>query len=522
MKNYFFKIFFLLCMVMNLHAQQKQSGLYVGNEFQGEMDFYESLDWIALNAQDGGEYSIVLKENLAVSSNVLDYEGKSVIITLKSAVADTNIQLSYATRSPSSSLFTIKKGVTFVLENGIELIGRSSASRPPVTVDGGNFIMNGGTIKDSVVDHSSSWFGGGVDILRGSSFVMNDGIISGNSCSGGGAGINVGENSTFIMNGGYISNNSIRDKGMGTGFGGGVFVGKNATFTMNNGTIMNNMASYGNGYGGGGGVYVNGTFTMVDGSIKNNICGKDRSVSRGDGGGVYVSGIGEFVMHGGTISENEGGVYIRSHILSQSIRPGNGKGRFTMNGGKISNNINKYYDSGVHVDGMFIMNNGVIEKNGCRKGGGVYVEEGSFIMNDGTIKENFAYGSSGYSYGGGGIYIYSNATFTMNGGLIENNRAYRDSTGGGGVFVDGKFMMNGGTIRANRATKSGGGVLVRGTFIKSNTAGIIYGGEATDGNANIADQYGHAVYTRNGSRDSTVRATMKLDSSKQGADGGWE
>lgn len=110
----------------------------------------------------------------------------------------------------------------------------------------------------------------------------------------------------------------------------------------------------------------------------------------------------------------------------------------------------------------------------------------------------------------------------MNGGLIENNRAYKDSTGGGGVFVDGKFMMNGGTIRANRATKSGGGVLVQGSFIKSNTAGIIYGGDATDGNANIADEYGHAVYTRNGSRDSTVRATMKLDSSKQGADGGWE
>ena len=95
-----------------------------------------------------------------------------------------------------------------------------------------------------------------------------------------------------------------------------------------------------------------------------------------------------------------------------------------MNGGKISNNINKYYNSGVHVDGMFIMNNGVIEKNGCRKGGGVYVEEGSFIMNDGTIKENFAYGSSGYSYGGGGIYIYSNATFTMNGGLIEDRAKF--------------------------------------------------------------------------------------------------
>ena len=37
-----------------------------------------------------------------------------------------------------------------------------------------------------------------------------------------------------------------------------------------------------------------------------------------------------------------------------------------------------------------------------------------------------------------------------------------------------------------------------------------------------ADEYGHAVYTKNGSRDTTARKTMALDSTKEGAEGGWE
>ena len=491
-------------------AQELQHGLYVGENFQGEMDLYEALDYITINAQNGGEYSIVLKENMAVSSNLLDYGGKLITITLKSSSTDTNIQLSYANRSPSASLFTVKKGVTFVLENGIELIG-TSASRPPVTVDGGIFIMNGGAIRDSKVTQAN-WFGGGVDILRGGSFVMNNGRISGNSSSKGGAGVSVGENSTFVMNGGVIDKNSVKD-----GFGGGVFVDKNANFTMNNGEITNNTAGYANGYGGGGGVYVNGSFTMVDGIISKNFCGES-DYSRSKGGGVLISGNGNFVMHGGVISKNEGGVCLTRYILSQYVHE-TGNGKFTMNGGQISNNstsVNNYYGRGVYVDGTFVMNNGIIEKHESRDGGGVYVAEGTFIMNDGSIKENFAHGVNGYRYGGGGggVYVSGGTSFTMNGGLIEKNRAYKDVFGGGGVLVDGKFVMNGGTISGNTTTKSGGGVLVcdNSIFIKSNTAG----------NANTANQYGHAVYTKNGSRDSTARATMKLDSTKYGIDGGWE
>lgn len=463
-------------------VQQLQYGLYIGENFQGEMDLYEALDYITINAQEGGEYSIVLKENMAISSNLLDYGGKLITITLKSTSTDTSVQLSYATRSPSSSLFTVKKGVTFVLENGVELIGRASASRPPITVDGGTFIMNGGAIKDSIVDHSSDWCGGGVDVLSGGTFTMNNGVISGNSCFGG-AGVNVGENSTFVMNGGRICENyAFYDT---SGFGGGV--------------------------------YVEGSFTLVDGVIANNTSRRN-SDYWGRGGGIYVSAIGTFVMEGGVIGNNfGGGIYIAGH---GSLMGSSYGGNVTINGGRIEFNEGTYC-GGVYVNyGSLTINNGIISQNIVSGryygGGGVCIEKGNFVMNGGEIIENTA------KYDGGGVFVFQSGSFTMNGGEIIRNTAKYD---GGGVYVGayGKFTMNAGIISGNTTKYNGGGVLVHGgTFVKSNTAGVIYGGEATDGKANIADKYGHAVYTKNGSRDSTVRATMKLDSTKQGAEGGWE
>ena len=506
-----------------LHAQSKP-GLYVGEAFQGEMDLYDSLDWIAANAQDGGEYSIVLGASIAASSSVLDYSGKSVTVSLKSS-GDT-LQVSYATRSPTSSLFTVKSSVTFVLENGVELVGRPSASRPPVTVDGGNFIMNGGAVKDSNVDHSSNWFGGGVDVLHGGSFTMNDGIISRNACTGG-AGVNVGENTTFTMNGGLISGNN------GTGKGGGVYVAKNATFTMNGGLISGNN---------GGGVYVRNTFTLNDGTISSNYSN-----------GVYVYGGGTFVMQGGAVRNNSGrGIYIDDEIaivngkrktiggtftMYSGVVADNGggvymkRGLFTMNGGIISGNTASSGGGVYAIDySSVVMNDGFIIKNTANYegGGGVYVSNAtSFTMNGGSISENIA---AGESAGGGGVHIGNSGLvtksglFTMNGGVIERNIANSYTLGGGGVLVGGPFAMNDGTISGNYAANAGGGVLVmaNSTFVKSNTAGVIYGGDAAEDKANKADQYGHAVHTKNGSRDTTARATMALDSRKYGAEGGWE
>ena len=190
-----------------------------------------------------------------------------------------------------------------------------------------------------------------------------------------------------------------------------------------------------------------GTLIMNEGSV---ICENDNAWSFNNGGAVYVGDNGNFIMNGGTISDNSANNY----------------------------------------------------------GGGVYVAGGTFTMNNGTISGNSV---DSYSSYGGGVYIGENGTFTMNDGLIFGNTissygnpAYDASACGGGVYVgeNGNFIMSGGTISSNSITSSytayyGAGVYVNGIFTK--TGGTIYGYTAGDSNSNVvssgATSYrGHAVF----------------------------
>jgi hypothetical protein len=206
------------------------------------MGLYDALDWISLNAQNYGVYSIVLGSDQKVSNISLDYGGKRVTVSLKAAGGERKV--TYDTNNPSYALFTVKEGAAFTLEENVVLSGLQNARVSLVKVDGGTFFMNGGAIRDNKTTDS----GGGVYVNAGA-FTMNNGTISGNTASGDGGGVRVGSGSTFIMNNGTISRNTAST-------GGGVYVGSGSTFIMNNGTISGNTASN------GGGVCVNGgTFT---------------------------------------------------------------------------------------------------------------------------------------------------------------------------------------------------------------------------------------------------------------------
>ena len=43
-------IIYTLLLLSTIYAQQNNPDLYVGDTFQGEMDLYDALDWITLNA----------------------------------------------------------------------------------------------------------------------------------------------------------------------------------------------------------------------------------------------------------------------------------------------------------------------------------------------------------------------------------------------------------------------------------------------------------------------------------------
>jgi uncharacterized repeat protein (TIGR02543 family) len=125
-------------------------------------------------------------------------------------------------------------------------------------------------------------------------------------------------------------------------------------------------------------------------------------------------------------------------------------------------------------------------------GGGVYVGSGgSFTMEGGVISGNSA------DSAGGGVVVSGGGSFIMEGGVISGNSAFV----GGGVYVFGSsFTMEDGVISGNSAYGGGGvGIGNGGSFSK--TGGTIYGdtdniagnGNATDNTATMGDTWGHAV-----------------------------
>ena len=173
----------------------------------------------------------------------------------------------------------------------------------------------------------------------------------------------------------------------------------------------------------GRGVYVSsGTFNMYGGSITGN----KAQDAQGRGGGMYVySGSGTFNMYGGSITGNRatgdgGGVYKSGSNSS-----------FNMYGGSITGNTANSYGGGVCVS-----------------------KNGSFEMSGSSCITN----NKADSYGGGVHISYASATFTMKGGSITGNNAYKSdyiSTFGGGVCVGSGIFTVSGEVTVTDNTKGG-------------------------------------------------------------------
>ncbi|GHV13279.1 hypothetical protein AGMMS49938_07620 [Fibrobacterales bacterium] len=210
---------------------------------------------------------------------------------------------------------------------------------------------------------------------------------------------------------------------------------------------------------------------------------------------IHISNGGAFVMNSG--SAVTGNAETNSNTFGAGIYIENG-GFFTMNGGVISDNTTGNKGGGVYVDGTFTMNGGTISGNAATSGGGVYVA-GTFTMNNGTIIDNEAFRGGGVynQYGGNSV------SFNMLDGYIAGNTAKEY---GGGVYVYGEW----------------------GAFTKKK--GIITGYNNDEDNGNVVKdaegilaRRGHAVYIdEKRHKESTIDSDLKLDSRKNGAEGGWD
>ena len=231
-----------------------------------------------------------------------------------------------------------------------------------------------------------------------------------------------------------------------------------------------------------------GTLTIKDSSATNSD-GTDRKGmitggnSSNTGGGIHITSYsignvpGSLILQSGSISGNTADSSNGGGIYIGSDCA------FTMKGGSIDGNTVKNsassHGGGVFVGGTFTMENGIITNNRSElgNGGGVNIgSNGVFTMSDGTISANNA------GMTGGGVNLgASGATMTLGGGTISDNTA---TMNGGGVGVSkGNFTMSGGTIGGTKLNTAdfGGGVYVDGSSSNfTMTGGTISGNTATD------------------------------------------
>lgn len=384
------------------------------------------------------------------------------------------------------------------------------------SLDGGGGIYNEeGTINiasGNISYNGSANFGGA--IFNYGTCSISDGSILKNTSANGGGGIY--NTDTLNLSGGTINQNEA------TTAGGGIYNADSGKVYLSGKSIIGNRSSastpatstaYGNkAQTIGGGIYNAGSLyvgsangTSADSSYSTNnsgiYCNYAASTSTG-GGGIYNDTGATLKIFNGRIdangaANNGGALYNQSEIAITITTIGCYYNKADNNGG------------GFYLEkGTLTQNEGTLYRNEALAGAGVYITtNASYTLNAGSISDNYVENSGG----NGGAGVYNAGTFTQNGGNINGNRDRPDSTystensGGGGVYNANIYVMTSGMVYGNYSTRNGGGICNVGTSAK-----FYMSGDATIGK--YTTQAFATSSTTNGNRcisnttDTTIKA----------------
>ena len=252
------------------------------------------------------------------------------------------------------ALFDISGEKANVKLSNVTIDGKNlSAAAPLIQVsDGGSLTLEEGAVLKNNANCAGGIARGGAIYAAGleTTVHMNGGTIE--SCSavcGGGIFL---RNAAFIMDGGVISGNTTSDVQDQRGTGGGVCIAYNGTMKMTGGTISGNTARNGGGVSAG----VDQTdvlketekhlaFTMTGGTISGNKATKEGNMAQDvNGGGLYVACRNVAEIDAGTISGNRvdnsmgfagGGIYVNGGNAAEK----DDKGIPYSNGKLIAKNV---------------------------------------------------------------------------------------------------------------------------------------------------------------------------------------
>ena len=186
--------------------------------------------------------------------------------------------------------------------------------------------------------------------------------------------------SVFIISGGKLTITDNIGTGTITGGngkrGGGIYI-SDGTVTLESGSISGNKVYE----GWGAGIYMEGgRFIMTGGSIAGNRINGGEYSLYGSGGGIFMIGADtEFIMTGGTVSDNEallsgGGIDMCSGTLSVS-------------GGNITNNSSRQGTCGVEIEnGDFYVSGSLVIKG--NHGSDIVLSKDQTIKLNGALEES--------------------------------------------------------------------------------------------------------------------------------------
>ena len=279
MKKRILSILLMCCMVLTLlpvQALAEDSAYTVGEDTgvsaralartAGTKLKADNIATYIANGLGSGVYT--LAEDVTISGTLR--------VTGEATVDLNGYVLRYAEEADSDSIFRVTSGSTLTLDDSDPAAAHTDAALPA-----GGLITGGKGFKyDNGAGQSYNYYGGGVYVETGASFVLAGGTIY--AC-----GVQSGANQAF---------------------GGGIYA-EGGSVTMTGGAIRNCVLSANNGANGGVYIYSGASFTMEGGVISG--------CSAMSGGGISAS-EGTVRITGGRIenckaSECGGGLFVRGH-----------------------------------------------------------------------------------------------------------------------------------------------------------------------------------------------------------------
>jgi len=218
------------------------------------------------NGLGGGVYT--LAEDVTISGTLR--------VTGEATVDLNGYVLRYAEEAEPGSIFRVTGGKTLTMTDS-----RPAATHEDAKLPAGGLITGGeGYRRDYGAGQIYSYYGGGVYVEAGASFVLAGGTIyacgvqsGANSAFGGGI---YAEGGSVTMTGGAIRNCVVSANNGANG--GGVYIYSGASFTMEGGVIAGCSAM------GGGGIFTSGSTVRITGGRIENC------KASGRGGGLSVRG----------------------------------------------------------------------------------------------------------------------------------------------------------------------------------------------------------------------------------------